>query len=91
MLCMTEDSEVLLKSSSGRMLLIHTGALTAKTTKDNGGVAVMTQKKGQRLIEASIYKEGTFLKPHRYRTRNLPALGSMPLAEDDATEQLTLI
>ncbi len=86
-----EDTEILLKSSGGRMLLLHTGALTAKTTKDNGGVAVMTQRKGQRLTDAEVYREGTFLKPHRYRTRTLPTLGSMPLAEDDATEQLKLL
>ncbi len=86
-----EDKEIMLKSSSGRVLLLHSGALQAKTTKDNGGVAVMTQKKGQQLVSAAVYVEGTFLKPHRYRTRSLPALGSMPLAEDDGASQLSLI
>ena len=85
-----QDCEVMLKSSSGRMLLLHSGALQAKTTKDNGGVAVMTQKKGQQLVKVTIY-DGSIAKPHRYRTRTLPALGSMPLAEDEGASQLSLI
>lgn len=85
----TEDTEVLMKSTGGRMLLVHTGALAAKTTKDNGGVAVMTQKRGQRLLEAVRYSEGMLQKPHRYRTRSLPAAGSLPSAEEQG-EQLKL-
>ena len=71
------------------MLLVSTAALAAKTTKDNGGVAVMTQKRGQRLLEAVKYSEGMLLKPHRYRTRSLPAAGSLPSA-DEQGEQLKL-
>lgn len=82
-----EDCELLMRSSGGRMLLLHTGALAVKATKDSGGVAVMTQKKGQRLFEVKRYEEGTLQKPHRYRTRNLPAAGSLPTAEDQG-EQL---
>lgn len=84
-----EDRELLMKSSGGRMLLLHTGALQTKATKDNGGVAVMTQKKGQRLFEVVPYTEGMFQKPHRYRTRTLPAAGSLPSAEEQG-EQLKL-
>lgn len=84
-----EDRELLMKSSGGRMLLLHTGALQPKATKDNGGVAVMTQKKGQRLFEVVPYTEGMFQKPHRYRTRTLPAAGSLPSA-DEQGEQLKL-
>ena len=84
-----EDCELLMKSSGGRMLLLHTGALQVKATKDNGGVAVMTQKKGQRLFDVVEYTEGMLTKPHRYRTRNLPAAGSLPSA-DEQGEQMTL-
>ena len=84
-----EDCELLMKSSGGRMLLLHTGALQTKATKDSGGVAVMTQKKGQRLYEVITYTEGMLNKPHRYRTRSLPAAGSLPSA-DEQGEQLKL-
>ncbi len=81
-----EDCELVLKSSSGRQLLLHTGALQVKATKDNGGVAVMTQKKGQRLFEVLRYSEGMFQKPHRYRTRTLPAAGSLPSADEQGEQ-----
>lgn len=84
------DSEFLLKSSSGRMLLLHTGAINLKTSRTTQGVAVMKLKKGQRLMSLMPYVEGTFSKPSRYRTRSLPALGALPAA-DDSAEQLTLI
>jgi len=50
----------------------------------------MKLKKGQRVMSIAKYKEGTFSKPSRYRTRSLPALGAMPDVADTA-EQLSLI
>ncbi|MEE0913852.1 MAG: DNA topoisomerase (ATP-hydrolyzing) subunit A [Ruminococcus sp.] len=91
MLFIDEDKEILLKASSGRMLLVHTGALSLKSTRSTQGVAVMKLKKGHRLFEVEEYAEGTFAKPQRYRTRSLPALGAMPSNEDAVDEQLTLI
>ncbi|MGN1131450.1 MAG: DNA gyrase subunit A, partial [Ruminococcus sp.] len=44
-----EDREVMLKSSGGRVLLVHTGAINLKTSKNTQGVAVMRMKKGQYL------------------------------------------
>ncbi len=72
-----EDTEFLLTSSSGRMLILHTGAINAKSTRSNQGVAVMTLKKGHRLISVKKYKEGDIENPNRYRTKNIPAVGAM--------------
>ena len=91
MVFFTEDKEFLLKASSGRMLLIHSGAINLKTTRSTQGVAVLELKKGHRLFEISEYVEGTFAKPQRYRTKTLPTLGAMPANEDSTDEQLTLI
>ena len=91
MVFFTEDKEFLLKASSGRMLLIHSGAINLKTTRSTQGVAVMKLKKGHRPFEISEYVEGTFAKPQRYRTKTLPTLGAMPANEDSTDEQLTLI
>lgn len=91
MLFLEDDREALFKASSGRMLLVHTGALSLKTTRSTQGVAVMKLKKGHRLFEISEYKEGTFAKPQRYRTRSLPALGALPSNEDTSDEQLSLL
>ena len=72
-----EDTEFLLTSSSGRMLILHTGAINAKSTRSNQGVAAMTLKKGHRLISVKKYKEGDIENPNRYRTKNIPAVGAM--------------
>jgi len=84
----TEDKEFMLTSSNGRVLLVHSGALAPKVTKNTSGVAVMTQKKGHKVIEAAVFADGMLNKPHRHRARNLPAAGS--IAQDDVTgEQLS--
>lgn len=75
-----QDIELLLKSTNGRMLIVNTASIPSKATKDNGGIGVMTQKKGQRILSAEIYTSGTLENEHRYRTRNLPAAGSKALA-----------
>ncbi len=71
-----EDCDILLTSTNGRMLLVNTAAVPSKATKDNGGIAVMTQKKGQRVYSAELYTAGSMESEHRYRTKNLPAAGS---------------
>ena len=85
-----EECEFLITSSAGRMLLLHTASINLKTSRTTQGVAVMKLKKGQRVMSVNKYKEGTFSKPSRYRTRSLPALGAMPDSEDTA-QQLSLI
>lgn len=84
-----EDGELVVQSTAGRILLLNTGAVAPKTTKDTQGVAVMTLKKGHRLSSVRAYREGEFQKPARYRTRSLPAAGAL-LSAEDAGEQLTL-
>ncbi|MGN0635025.1 MAG: DNA gyrase subunit A [Acutalibacteraceae bacterium] len=85
-----EDADLVVISSAGRMLLLSTGAISPKTTKDTAGVAVMTLKKGQRVMQVKPYTEGMFQKAYRYRTKNLPAAGMLPTAED-AGEQMSLL
>jgi DNA gyrase subunit A len=58
------------------MLIINTAQIPSKASKENGGIAVMTQKKGQRVTEVSLYEKGNMEGDHRYRARNLPAAGS---------------
>ena len=86
-----DDRELLFTASSGRMLLVHTGVLALKTTRNTQGVAVMRLKKGHRVFSVRAYEEGTFQKPQRYRTKSLPALGALPSNEDKTDEQLSLL
>ena len=68
---------------------MHTGAVTAKSTRNTIGVQVMTLKGAHRLKEVVPFREEMVSKSNRYRTKSLPAAGAMPLAEDIG-EQLTL-
>lgn len=84
------DCDLWLKSSNGRMLIVNSASIPAKPTKDNGGIAVMTQKKGQRISEVEIYTVGTLENEHRYRTKNLPAAGSKKPVGTASQEKLEL-
>ncbi|MBO4693695.1 MAG: topoisomerase IV [Clostridia bacterium] len=86
----TEDCDIILKSTGGRMLIVNTASIPLKASKENGGIAVMTQKKGQRIYTAKVYKTGRLENEHRYRTKNLPAAGSMPHKDNAAQAKLNL-
>ena len=84
-----EDRELMLTATSGRRLLVHTGAISAKSTRNTIGVQVMTLKGRHKLQSVTPFEEGMVTRPDRYRTKTLPAAGALPLAEDMG-EQLTL-
>ena len=81
-----QDGEFVLCSSSGRMLILNTGALSPKTSKDTIGVSVMTQKKNHKVESMHPYVVGEFEKAWRFRTKNLPAAGALPGAGDNAAQ-----
>ncbi len=85
-----EDAEIVLSSTAGKHLLVNTGAISPKAAKDTAGVNVMTLKKYHKVQSVRLYKEGEFAKPHRYRTKTLPAAGAT-LSSDDTAEQLSLM
>jgi DNA gyrase subunit A len=84
-----EDCEFLLTSSQGKILLFHSGAIQSKTTRSTQGVAVMTLRKGSRVLKAERYAEDMLKNPNRYR-KNIPAAGSLPAADETEAEQLKL-
>ncbi len=88
-LYLPEDGEYMFTATSGRRLLVHTGAISPKTSRTTIGVQVMTVKGRHRLAAVEPFAEGMAATPNRYRTKTLPAAGAMPAAEDFG-EQLTL-
>ncbi len=84
-----EDREYLISSSSGRILLMHSGAIPSKSTRDTQGVSVMTLKKGSVVSGVKIFEETMLENAHRFRTRNLPAAGAIP-KDGDLFEQISL-
>ncbi|MBQ8683182.1 MAG: topoisomerase IV [Clostridia bacterium] len=85
-----EDTEFVLTATSGRRLLVHTGAIAPKSTRSTIGVQVMTLKGRHVLQSVSPYVAGSLTKENRYRTKTLPAAGAMPQAEDFG-EQLSML
>ena len=83
------DREFLMNTSGGRKLLFHSGAIQTKSSKNAQGVAVLTLKRGSRLMDVTPYEEGMLAKPHRYRPKSLPSAGALP-APEESGEQLTL-
>lgn len=84
----TDDTDFVIKSTSGRLLIFNSGAISSKTTKNTQGVAVMNLKKGHRVAEIVYYKDGMFTKPQRYKTKTLPSAGAI-LSAEDSGEQMS--
>ena len=85
---MEADGEVLLLSTDTRMLIVHSGLIPAKVTKDSQGVSAMALKKKHTLRTLRRY-DGSFADPKRYQVHTLPGAGALP-RDGDGSEQLTL-
>lgn len=85
----TEEKEYLITSFAQRKLLFNSAMINLKTTKNTQGVAVMTLKRNNYVESVEVYEEGMLSNPHRYRTKNIPAVGAVVKAEDIG-EQMTL-
>ena len=90
LLYLPEETELAIRTSTSRMLLVGTAQIAAKATRDSQGVAVVTLKKNQTI--ASVVPADTLelANPHRYRVRSLPATGALIRAEDEG-EQMSLL
>lgn len=83
-----EDTDIVLCSSSGRMLLINTAGILPKSTKDTQGISAMKLKKTHKVVSVHLHKPDEFEKEWRFRAKNLPAAGALP-GEKDFAEQMT--
>ena len=90
MVFLPEETELAIRTSAGRMLLVGTAQISAKATRDSQGVAVVTLKKNQHIASVVPAETLELANPHRYRVRSLPATGALIRAEDEG-EQLTLL
>ncbi len=79
----TEDIEVALYTSNGRMLLVSTALLSPKVTRNSIGVAVMSVRGKHRVERALPLADAHLKNPKRYRARSLPAAGAVLKPEDD--------
>ncbi len=84
-----EETELAIETTAGRLLLVGTAQIPAKSTKNTAGVNVLTLKKNQTISAVRPAEEMELANPHRYRVRTLPAAGALLRAED-ITEQIQL-
>lgn len=86
-----EETELAIRTSAGRMLLVGTAQIPEKTTRDSQGVAVVTLKKNQNITSAVPAESLVLANPHRYRVRSLPAAGALLRPEDEGEQQMSLL
>ena len=89
-LCVHQDMDILMEASNGRMLILPTGLLQAKATKDQQGVQVMKLTKGSVVSAASVYEEGVLEDEHRYVAKALPSRGDFLKEKDHLPGQLKM-
>ena len=87
---LTEDVQLALYSTEGRVLVFSTAQLAAKTTRATQGVAVLTLKRKASLCRAVELERSGIVNAARYRTRTLPAAGALLRPEDAEEKQMEL-
>ena len=85
-MALTEDCQVAMYSSDGRVAVISTAQLLPKTTRNTQGVAAMSVKKKAGITHVLKLEESGIVNVSRYRSRNIPTAGAL-LKEDDAPEK----
>ncbi|MCI5605561.1 MAG: DNA topoisomerase (ATP-hydrolyzing) subunit A [Clostridia bacterium] len=84
-----EDIDIVLMSDNNRILCLNTDKIPLKATKSTQGVQALTlRKKGAKLIKVLAVSECDIDNPEKYKTKNIPAAGSILKSEDT---QISLI
>lgn len=89
MLCIPEETRVLLSTTAGKLLLLDTARIGAKSVRDTVGVAVLTVKGRHTLDGMVLFEERMLANSHRFVARTLPSAGYAPKSED-VMEQTSL-
>jgi len=88
---LSEDKEVAVFSSDGRVVVYNTSIMAPKTTRNTQGVGVMSLKKNRVVEKAIPLDETDIQRPERYRVRAIPAAGAILKPEDKGEEQLNFL
>lgn len=87
----TDDVNLMLKSSNSRVIIFNTGMLLPKTSRDTIGVQAQTLKSKNTLDKAFIVDDDTLKVMSKYKTKNIPAAGSFAKDMEDPDQmQLSL-
>lgn len=83
-----EDTDILLRTTSGHALVFNTAMILPKSTRDSQGVQVFTLKKNALLASAEIISNEQAAELSKYCVKSVPAAGK-PAKELGETNQLT--
>ena len=72
LLYLPQESELAIRTSGSRLLLVGSAQIAAKATRDSQGVAVITLKRNQHITWVGPAETLELADPHRYRVRTLP-------------------
>lgn len=89
MLFAENDVTLLIKATNGKVLLLDTARIAAKTARDSIGVQVMTVKGKNVVTTVKAFEDGMLDNAHHYNPRSIPSAGYTPREEDIMT-QITL-
>ena len=87
-LFISEDSDILLRTTSGHALVFNTGMILPKSTRDSQGVQVITLRKKALLSSAALIAPEELPELEKYRSKSVPAAGK-PAKELGDSNQLT--
>lgn len=76
MFVIKEDSEFILKSTAGKIMIFSTALVLPKTTRDTQGVQVMRLTRAE-LASVVAYADGIIKKPDEFRTKTIPVAGTV--------------
>lgn len=85
---LSDDCDVILRSSSGHALVFNTAMMLPKATKNSQGIQVMTLRKNALLSSAQIISGENTEQFDKYRSKNIPSAGK-PAKELGDSNQLT--
>ena len=88
-LFISDDCDILLRTSGGHALVFNTGMILPKTTRDSQGVQVINLRKNNTLTSAELVSPEDSAGLDKYRAKSVPAAGK-PAKELGDSNQLTL-
>ncbi len=86
----TQDTQFVLTATNGKTLIVNSAMIPSKEKRDTMGVKVLELKGKNMLYKVERYRDGMFAKPEKYKTKNIPAVGTFISTDDKQNTQLTL-
>ena len=79
----SDEVNLMLKSSNSRVIIFNTGMLLPKASRDTIGVQALTLKSKNTLEKAFVVDDETLKAMSKYKTKNIPAAGSFAKDMED--------